>query len=129
MDRLRRRADRVLLGDREDVHERARGAARAQHRAHRHPLAFGEGPRGQEALAVALRVGDRAPAVDPGSRARHADRRDLARGTPRRLIWVWGEASRLPGSGETVTAPPSSAELLSVAGVHGGGGPAAGAAP
>src|SRR5207253_11411039 len=39
-------------------------------------------------------------------------------GTPRKLIWVRGEASRLPGSGETVTAPASRAELLSLAGAH-----------
>jgi arylsulfatase A-like enzyme len=41
-------------------------------------------------------------------------------GTPCRLIWVCGAASRLPGSGETVTAPPRIAELLSVAGGHEG---------
>src|ERR1700694_1337093 len=39
-------------------------------------------------------------------------------GTPRKLICVPGEASRLPASGETVTAPPWSAELFNVAGVH-----------
>jgi arylsulfatase A-like enzyme len=42
----------------------------------------------------------------------------LAAGTPRKLICVRGEASRLPGSGETVTDPASTAELLIVAGVH-----------
>src|SRR5947209_2640119 len=39
-------------------------------------------------------------------------------GTPRKLIWACGEASRLPGSGETVTDPPSTAELSIVTGVH-----------
>jgi hypothetical protein len=44
--------------------------------------------------------------------------RNSRAGTPRRLICVRGEESRLPGSGETVTAPPSTAEVSSAAGVH-----------
>src|SRR2546426_371422 len=43
-----------------------------------------------------------------------------AAGTPRKLTWVRVDASRLPGGGETVTAPASRAELLSLAGAHGG---------
>ncbi len=41
-----------------------------------------------------------------------------AAGTPRRLIWVAGEASRLSGSGETVTRPPTRALRLSAAGAQ-----------
>ena len=41
-----------------------------------------------------------------------------AAGTPRKLTWVSADASRLPGSGETVTAPASSAERSSDAGAH-----------
>src|SRR5438309_7636266 len=48
-------------------------------------------------------------------------------GTPRKLICVSGEASRLPGRGETVTDPAGRAESLSLAGVHMGAA-AAGAA-
>src|SRR5437588_1428030 len=48
-------------------------------------------------------------------------------GTPRKLICVSGEASRLPGRGEIVTDPACRAESLSLAGVHMGAA-AAGAA-
>jgi hypothetical protein len=41
-----------------------------------------------------------------------------AAGTPRKLTWVSADASRLPGSGETVTAPASSAERSSDVGAH-----------
>ncbi len=51
-------------------------------------------------------------------------------GTPRRLICVCGVASRLPGTGETLTRPASSADPFSEAGVHVGlRGGAADAAP
>ncbi len=51
-----------------------------------------------------------------------------AAGTPRKLIWVAGEASRLPDTGDTVTDPAFIAELFNVAGVHVGPTSAAGAA-
>src|ERR1700690_3801041 len=41
-------------------------------------------------------------------------------GTPRKLIWVWGEASAGPGIGETVTAPSSGAEAPSACGLQAG---------
>jgi hypothetical protein len=41
-----------------------------------------------------------------------------AAGTPRKLICVCGEASRLPASGETVTDPPCRAELFNLAGAQ-----------
>src|ERR1700722_11757393 len=45
-------------------------------------------------------------------------------GGPRKLICVCGEASRLPGSGETVTDPASVAEVFNVVGSQSGAAPA-----
>jgi arylsulfatase A-like enzyme len=56
-----------------------------------------------------------APVREPRTLTRCSERA----GTPRKLIWVHGEASRLPASGETLTDPAWSAETLRVAGVHG----------
>jgi hypothetical protein len=44
---------------------------------------------------------------------------------PRKLICVAGEESRLPGSGDTVTAPARRAEAFSREGVHLGATPPA----
>ena len=80
VDPLRFGADRVLVGDREGVHEGVRAAARAQLRARSYPLAFGERPRRHEACPVALGVGLQASAVHPAQRAFHAYPRKLPRG-------------------------------------------------
>ena len=48
----------------------------------------------------------------------HSHARELRRGHPEEADLGLREASRLPGNGETVTAPPSSAERPSVAGAQ-----------
>ena len=102
----------VLVRDREHVDQRLYEPPSRTLRADRHTLAFGERPRRQEARAVALR--SRRAGVRCGRPLREPTTLIALRspaGTPRKLIWVCGEASRLPGSGETVTAPSCSAEL------------------
>ena len=87
-----------------------------------HPLAFRERPFREEARAVALRVGQQTSTVD-ARRAPTTSTADIsAAGTPRKLICDCGVASRLPGIGETVTAPSSSCELFNVMGVQAGAG-------
>ena len=65
MDRLRRRADGVGARDAEHVGDRAPGAADAGAGAHGDPLAFRERRGGQEARAVALRVGAQPAGMRP----------------------------------------------------------------
>jgi hypothetical protein len=79
------------------VEQRAHGAAERKLAltVTRSPSA--NGLRRQEARAVALRVGLQPPGCAPLREPAHADAAQLARGHPRKLICVCGEASRLPG--------------------------------
>ena len=120
VDRLGRRADRVLVGDGELIDEHSQRAAAAQLRVHRDPLAFGERSRWQEAGAVALRVGVEPSRCTPVCEPATLTACRSPAGMPRKLICACGEASRLPASGETVTRPSWSAELPELAGVQAG---------
>ena len=95
-----------LVGDGEGGGDRLRRSpcAGPHERADAHALPGHERPGRQEALAGAGGVRLQAPGVHAGARPDDTHVRDLCARLPRKLIWVSGEASGVPGSGETVTA-------------------------
>ena len=99
-------AHRRLMGHREDRRHRLFGCARAHahERMNGHLLTCPERRVGHEALACPGRValafcrGGCRCATPPRSRSR-----PVVPASPRKLIWVCGEASSVPGRGETAT--------------------------
>ena len=88
-------------------------AADAHLRAHRDRLAFGERAwpaRSSRRRPASRRAG--VPLCAPVREPTTLTALSSPAGTPRKLICVCGVASRLPGSGETVTAPSSSAGVV-----------------
>ena len=113
VDRLGRGADRVLAGDRELVEQRLRGAAgvaAARVTVTRSPSANGRA--GTKLAPSPCEYAAQAPACAPVREPTTLTALSSPDGTPRKLICVCGEASRLPGSGDTVTDPSCSAELF-----------------
>ena len=122
-------ADRRLMGDREAGARRCVAPPVAPWRVTVTRSPGDERMRRQEALAGAGRVGAQHARVHAAARAddAHVATRSSP-AAPRKLIWVLGEASGVPGSGETATGLAAAAAASAPAFEHGrvgrGGRPA-----